>query len=330
MGGGGGMKAAAKVVGFTVATGGIRGVTAAENYPVSFATRKVASSFPVSAGVSVAEDVKLMVSQSQADVQKPCWELDDWEFAGREDDLMVSPGDPMPRVVFGGPPTLQEAKEATSELTEAVEKAYLSSPHSAGYGGSLIADHGSSSSLSNTKVVETRRSSEKFVAPAVPTHAIQAFKFLNDSSAAQNVVASIACDPNVWNAVLQNQELQEFLQSQKSCLAFSDMNLHVKESVADNDLFDHSSQESDDMPSDSGHSGSGNGFLDIMQKIKLAVDMMSGLSDFFQNFFRGKEANKISVNDDGTARLNGVETVLEASFMGLAIMAIMVILLKRG
>lgn len=119
---GGGMKAAAKVVGFTVATGGLRGVTAVDNYPVTFSARKVASSCPVSARVSLEDDVKLKSSQSQADVQRPCSELDDWEFAGGEEDLLVSADEPVPRVVFGGLPTLQEAKEATSELTVAVEK----------------------------------------------------------------------------------------------------------------------------------------------------------------------------------------------------------------
>ncbi|CAI9754997.1 unnamed protein product [Fraxinus pennsylvanica] len=324
------MKAAAKVVGFTVGTGGPRGVTAVENYPFSFSARKVASSYPVSARVSLEDDVKLKASQTQADVQRPCSELDDWEVAGGEEDLMVSAGETMPRVVFGGPPTLQEAKEATSELTVAIKKAYLSSPQSVGHGGSHTSDHGSTL-LSNSEVLDTRHTTEKSVAAAVPTHAIQAFRFLNNSSAAQTVVASVACDPNVWNAVLQNQELQQFLQSQKTCLAFSDMNLDVKESVADYDLRNRSLQECDDRPSDSGHSEPGNGFQDIMQKIKLAVvEMMNSLSGFFQNFFRGKAANKGSMNDDETARLNSVETVLEASLMGLAIMAIMVILLKRG
>lgn len=33
----------------------------------------------------------------------------------------------------------------------------------------------------------------------------------------QTVVASIACDPNVWNAVMQNPTLMEFLDSEKKC-----------------------------------------------------------------------------------------------------------------
>ncbi|KAI3466189.1 hypothetical protein Pfo_022852 [Paulownia fortunei] len=231
----------------------------------------------------------------------------------------------MPRAVFGGVPTLQEAKEATSELTAVLEKAYLSSPNSIGYEGSVVADHDSSLSLSNKQVVETKAcvtSEEVAIAPAVPAPAIMAFKFLHESSMAQKVVASIACDPNVWNAVLHNQELQEFLQSQRAC-SCSDKNLNV-ELVADSDLLDQSSAKSVDNSSELPESEPVNGFMDIFQKIKsTVVDMMSRLSDYFQNFFGGKGAF------DGTARFSP-DTFMEASFMGLAVMAILVILLKRA
>lgn len=39
----------------------------------------------------------------------------------------------------------------------------------------------------------------------------------------QTVVASIACDPNVWNAMMDNHVLKDFLQSHqrsKCCLIF--------------------------------------------------------------------------------------------------------------
>ncbi|KAL0405932.1 UNVERIFIED_CONTAM: hypothetical protein Slati_3907100 [Sesamum latifolium] len=93
----------------------------------------------------------------------------------------------MPRVVFGGVPTLQEAKEATSELTAALSKTYLSSPNSVGCEGSFVVDHGSSLSLSDKQVVETKAyvTTSIAVAPAVPTPAIMAFRFLSESSAAQ-------------------------------------------------------------------------------------------------------------------------------------------------
>ncbi|KAK4420710.1 hypothetical protein Salat_2021500 [Sesamum alatum] len=300
--GGGAMRVAAKVAGITAVSGGLRGI-AAEHYPVSSAARRAASVRPPSATV---EDVKLVTSPVEAGVQRPSLEMDDWVFAGGEEEAVVGVAEPMPRVVFGGVPTLQEAKEATSELTAALDKTYLSSPNSVGCEGSFVVDHGSSLSLSDKQV-------------AVPAPAIMAFRFLRESSAAQNVVASIACDPNVWNAVLQNQELQEYLQSQKtSC---SGMNLNM-ESVADSDHLDQAKTFDDS-------SEPASGYKDILQKIKSSiVGMMSSLSDFFQDFFGGKGTNRVSVNSDGTARVAG-NTWMEASFMGLAVMAILVIVLKR-
>lgn len=69
--------------------------------------------------------------------------------------------------------------------------------------------------------------------------------------------------------------------------------------------------------------------MDFVQKIKsTVVDMMSSLSGFFQSFFGGQGLGKVFVNPDGTAKVSA-ENVMEASFMGLAVMAIMVILMKR-
>lgn len=55
----------------------------------------------------------------EAAMQRPCWELDHWEFAGGEEEMI---GDPMPRLVFGGVPTIEEAREATSQLKDALDK----------------------------------------------------------------------------------------------------------------------------------------------------------------------------------------------------------------
>ncbi|KAK4387018.1 hypothetical protein Sango_2572400 [Sesamum angolense] len=310
--GGGAMRVAAKVAGFTASSGGLRGI-AAEHYSVSSAARRAASVRPPAATV---EDVKLVTSQVEAGVQRPCLEMDDWVFAGGEEDAVVGVAEPMPRVVFGGVPTLQEARDATSELTAALDKTYLSSP------GSFVVDHGSSLSLSDKQVAETKAcvTTGIAVAPAVPAPAIMAFRFLSESSAAQNVVASIACDPNVWNAVLQNQELQEFLQSQKTSCSSTNLNLEL---VADSDNLDQE-KTFDDSPKHA------NGYKDFFQKIRSTiVGMMSGLSDFFQNFFGGKGTNRVVVDSDGTARVTG-DTWMEASFMGLAVMAILVIVLKRA
>ncbi|XP_022880141.1 uncharacterized protein LOC111397436 isoform X2 [Olea europaea var. sylvestris] len=302
MGGGGAMRTAVKAAGITLGNVGLRGLTP-ENYPISAVARMATSAPPVTSMASSAEDVNVVaLSQSEVDVQRRCWELDDWEFAGGEEDLMVTAGESLPRVVFGGVPSLQEAKEATSQLSDALEKVYLSSPEPVAYDGLLIEDHHPSSLvLSDTQVLENKALVTDRSTPVSGElmHAIQAFRLLNESSRVQNVVASIVHDTKVWNAVLENQELQEFLQSHKNI----------------------------DTSSDSGESTDGSKPKDVFKKIKVTVvDMLSSLSDYFRNFF---EVDKASANSNGSARLNSLDTALEASFMGLAVMAIMVILIKR-
>ncbi|KAL3850799.1 hypothetical protein ACJIZ3_012681 [Penstemon smallii] len=295
--GGGAMRAAARVAGITVANGGLRGFTA-EHYPVSTVSRR--------ASPRLSEDVKLVVFQPEGGVQKACSEMDDWVFAGEED----ATADLMPRVVFGGKsPSLKEATEATSELADALEKAFLSSPNSVGY-------------VENKACI----TSEITDAPAVPTHAIKAFKFLHESTVAQNVVASIACDPNVWNAVLQNPDLQEFMNSQRKSMTGPNM----KEFIEESELHDLSSAKSTDGQFDYEEGEPENGYMDFVEKMKVrVVDMVSSLSDYFQNIFGGQGVNIKFANSEGTAKLSA-DAAMEASFMGLAVMAIMVILLKRA
>ncbi|TKY45620.1 hypothetical protein E2542_SST30384 [Spatholobus suberectus] len=56
--------------------------------------------------------------------------------------------------------------------------------------------------------------------PSAPQHAIQAFHLLSSSREAQAVVASLACDPNVWNAVMENPAVNSFFQSQQTVADF--------------------------------------------------------------------------------------------------------------
>ncbi|PHT29350.1 hypothetical protein CQW23_31058 [Capsicum baccatum] len=121
-------------------------------------------------------------------------------MAGGEEEIMVSVGESLPRFVFGGVSYLQEATEATSDLKHALEKVYLSG--SANKDGGYYVSGSSSSSYSKVGVV-----SDTVVIKSVPKHAMQAFRFLNETPAAQSVIASIACDPNVWTAVMQNPAL---------------------------------------------------------------------------------------------------------------------------
>ncbi|XP_059283750.1 uncharacterized protein LOC132037269 isoform X2 [Lycium ferocissimum] len=313
MGGGGAFRAAAKVAGITAANSGFRSVTA--EHPFRNVVR------PVSIAAISSEDVKSgVVTAAHGDVspvERIVTEFDDWEMAGGEEEMMS--GEPLPRVVFGGAPSLKEATEATSDLKDALQKVYLSEPANE-YGGSCL----SGSSLSPF----SKACAGSGVTKSVPKHAMHAFRFLNETPAAQSVVASIACDPKVWNAVLQNPALQEFLESQKTSASFPDSwEQKIDESVADTDSFSQSSPRSVNSKSEAEESKSGNSFTGFWQNIKqTVVDMMNSLSDYFNNLFGG---NKIFVNADGSAKFGTVET-MGASFMALAVMVMMVVVSKRG
>lgn len=100
--------------------------------------------------------------------------------------------------------------------------------------------------------------------------------------------------------------------------------------MADSDPFNQSSGKSTDASSENGEPGPVNGFIDTLQNIKTTVvDMMSSLFDYFQSFFGGRIYNRAFPGSDGTARLSA-DSIMEASFLGLAVMAIVVILLKRA
>ncbi|XP_076887190.1 uncharacterized protein LOC143537270 [Bidens hawaiensis] len=301
MGGGVAMRAAAKVAGINVFNTTVRG---GENPVVSAARRSVASV------VSNSDELKLSVNGGCMSpvVEKVC--EGEWEFASvEEDELFMEGGEPMPRLVFGGVPSVQEARQATSDLNYALEKTYL---------------HPSATSESEY-VSKPCLVSESLVAPLPSKNAIQAFRLLNENPKAQTVVASIASDPNVWNAVFQNPDLVNFLQTHKTDVAFAEM---------DSDESDATDDEKTEATGES-KAESGKGFMDYVEKIKqkisvTVVDMMNSLADTFQSFFGWSPKDGVSVNPDGTAGINMEQTVIGASLMGLAIMVISVVVLKRS
>ncbi|KAI3810000.1 hypothetical protein L1987_19605 [Smallanthus sonchifolius] len=309
MGGGVAMRAAAKVAGIGILNGSLRG---GEN-PVVSAARSVASVVSSSA----SDDLKLSIARddryANSSVEKAY--DDDWELAGVEDELFMEAGEPMPRLVFGGAPSIQEAKQATSDLNYALEKTYLLPNATNGQG------------LSDSESVETKPClvSETLVAPLPSKHAIQAFRLLNENPKAQNVVASIASDPNVWNAVLQNPDLVDFLQTHKTEVVFPEMDSTV------NDTSDETPEATNESKS-----ASGKGFMDYVEEIKqkitvTVVDMMNSLSDTFQTLFGGSSPKDgVTVNPDGTAGISMEQTAIGATLMGLAIMVISVVVLKRS
>ncbi|XP_052207334.1 uncharacterized protein LOC127811471 isoform X2 [Diospyros lotus] len=350
MGGGGVMRAAAKAAGFGFANAGSRGIPADHTATAAAAVARKATNRPVPAIISSAEDVKstvLTASQNNkidAAVQRPSLELHDWEFAGGEEDIIGQSLEPMPRVVFGGVPTLEEAKEATSELKDALDKnmgdiksnvtvekevkddeffkIYLSPPNSSGCVDSYLAGYDSALSYPKTKACVT----SEVTAALLPQNTLKAFRLLNESPEAQKVVASLASDQNVWNAVLQNSALTEYIQSQKS-----NTDPDVKESVADGEFPDHQSPKNDDDAPDAKQSAdSGNEFVRFLQRMNSAVvDMVTGLSDYFKNLFGGATAEKTSIDADGSGRTGFADGATVGYMVGLAFMVIIMVVLKR-
>ncbi|KAL1363245.1 uncharacterized protein [Arachis hypogaea] len=308
MGGGGAMRTAAKIAGIGIGRTAYRGSPASLPTDQSQSVRN--ASLPASAvlsshGAKPAEVAPLHTAAS--------WELDDWEFAD-EGELVMVAGEPMPRVVFQGVPTFEEAKEATTELKEAIDKVYLSPDSS----HSEVSSHGSEVSvLSPTQVEAESKIAEAISSPLVPKHALQAFKLLSTSSQAQTVVASIACDPNVWDAVMQNPAVTDFFK------------LHQE--VAGSEAKEAAENEKLLAESDLGN-GSFD-FMSILENFKLTVtEMVSSVSNFLQNIFPTAEKENTHGDADGNAKQSFMDTnkIMGGTFMGLAVLAIMVVLVRRS
>ncbi|CAA0816261.1 Uncharacterised conserved protein (UCP012943 [Striga hermonthica] len=260
-----------------------------EQHAVFSSTRRTASPLP-----PVADDGKQLASQPHGEA-----EMNGWVFACGEETAFTD-GDLSPKAVLYGLPTFEEAKEATTELALALDSAYMSPLKSAGLDGEI----GARSLIDN--------SSSTCIAPTVPISAIQAFRLLCENKAAQNVVASLASDPIVFKAIASNQAVQNFIQSQRTCFANTDEKSFVDIS---------------DTASESGETKPVTALSDIVQKLKFTVVyMMSNMSDYFQNFFGGPAVEKLFPSSD---RNTSAEAAMETSFVGLAIMAIMVIVVKR-
>ncbi|KAK4286030.1 hypothetical protein QN277_002644 [Acacia crassicarpa] len=298
MGGGGVLRTAAKVAGGGVASAGLRGVPVASpgEQSIRRASRPV-SAVLTSEGPKSADAAPLHTAAS--------WGFDHWDFA-HDDGLAMEAGEPTPRVVFGEVPSFQEAKAAASELKNAIDEVYLSSN-----------SYGSEVSVQSPLLPGTETKScviEAISTPSMRNHALEAFKFLSTNSEAQTTVASVASDPNVWNAVMQNPKLKDFLQSHQT-----------EEASKIVEKLHHSNQKGNQ----------GNGFVDFMetmQNFKVTVtEMASNVSKYFSSIFGLSEAEKSSSGGaNGNTKVNFMDHfAMGGTLMGLAVMVIMVVLLKR-
>ncbi|KAK2639381.1 hypothetical protein Ddye_027176 [Dipteronia dyeriana] len=308
MGGGAAMRAAGKLTGMGVLNGGLRGgISTAQ--PAEQALRSV--SRPAAAVVSTASSSGVDVAAIQ---KASSWEAE-WDFAAVEEELMVETApEPIARVVFDVPPTLQEAKDATADLKEALDKVYLSSPE---YGPAFGLPFFAISDNLETKSCISRDSKS-----APVQSAFNAFRLLSESPAVQSIVASIAADQKVWDAVMENPDLKEFMVSQRNNAAVEE-----QESAR---MFDESSSDSSPGGDTAGEFGDTEDPVnDFFQKVKKSVvEMVSNVSDFFQSLFGSSPSDRTSADAGGTGA-SVMEKTMGASLMGLAIMVITVVVLKR-
>lgn len=289
------MRAATKVAGIGAMTGGLRGAAAE-----SLAARKAVRPASASVASSSATDQTGAGLKVEQAVQRPVF-FDDWDFVGDDMPIVDRVGGDVtsPRVVFGAVPSIEEAREATSELKDALDQVYLSSPKSSGSLNSL--------SLPETKACVTHESSVQQNA------AVQAFMLLKEDPKIESVVASIVSDPNVWNSVMNNPSLMEYFESQKK---FAGAEVDVPQSPQSCVSSSHAVEP--ERPE---------GLMAIIEDMKLTVlDMVNSLSNFVQSLFAEPEMGKKPENSEGASRT----VVAGGTFMALAMMVIMVIAMKRG
>ncbi|KAJ6893809.1 pyruvate kinase-like isoform X6 [Populus alba x Populus x berolinensis] len=143
------------------------------------------------------------------------------------------------------------------------------------------------------------------------------------------VVAALASDPNVWNAVWENKALQELLQSQNANKEYVADN----ESVGDTDSQDAavSSKKLTELSDDENETGnSQTGLMDVINNVKLTVvDMVTNVSAYFKKIFSFSSAEHTPDAADEKAGSSTTEKTLGASLMALAVMVIMVVVLRR-
>lgn len=111
------IRAAVKANGIGLINSSLRSGVVSEA-PISVTTRAV--SRPISAIAVKSSDSVAIDTPSH---ETHCLgAIDDWEFAEIVEEIKIPAADPIPKNVFDAPPTIEEAKTATGELKDALEK----------------------------------------------------------------------------------------------------------------------------------------------------------------------------------------------------------------
>lgn len=242
------------------------------------------------------------------------WEVDDWEFADWRD-VAVSEAEETavgrPRLVFA-PPSQEEAQEATTELREAIDRVYFNE---------------TPIEIVKEQDKELNKLGVDAIIPAMPGHVVQAFTLLKSSSEAQSVVASLASDKNVWDAVLKNERVMEFYKNHQQTLVHTFP--EDSGTVESPEKFEGASQEyasRGELPTTSPLSD----FVDNAKKT--VMEIVDNITHFFQDVFRNpaEAGDRPSSSTGKGSPPSFAEMAAGGSFMALAIAVILVVLFKRA
>uniref|UniRef100_A0A0E0LRX3 Uncharacterized protein n=1 Tax=Oryza punctata TaxID=4537 RepID=A0A0E0LRX3_ORYPU len=291
--GGGVMRTAAKV---GIAGGAAAAAAAGGRFrhaAPAFATAASADAAPTLVSAAGGEVPAVAASGAQ---WASSWEVDDWEFADWRDVAAAEPevtSAGKPRLVFA-PPSREEAEEATTELRDAIDRVYFSE---------------APIEVVKEQDKDLTKLGADAIIPAMPGHVVQAFTLLKSSPEAQGVVASLASDKNVWDAVLKNEKVMEFYKTHQQSLVYT-FPEGTATVVSPEKLADASSENLSP-----GEKPASSPFADFMDNAKKTViDIVNNITNFFQDMFRKPSEAEI----------------LGGSFMALAIAVILVIMFKRA
>ncbi|XP_062190912.1 uncharacterized protein LOC133894766 [Phragmites australis] len=243
------------------------------------------------------------------------WEVDDWEFADWRDDaaaVAVTEAEVTaagkPRLVFA-PPSREEAEEATAELRDAIERVYFNEVPV---------------EIVKEQDKELNKLAADAIIPSMPGHVVQAFTFLKSSPEAQSVVASLASDINVWDAVLKNEKVMEFYKTHQPT--------PVQTFPEDSATVESLEKFEDASPETVSHGElpAGSPFADFVDNAKKTVmELVDNITHFFQDMFRNPAEDQAGAGSSAEKGPTFAEMAAGGSFMALAIGVILVVLFKR-
>uniref|UniRef100_A0A2N9GSB5 Uncharacterized protein n=1 Tax=Fagus sylvatica TaxID=28930 RepID=A0A2N9GSB5_FAGSY len=250
MGGGGAIRAAAKVAGIGVVNRGLRGMRAVP--PAEQSVRN--ASRPVSAILTSSTSAPNSGSGDVAPAQQmpvpAAW--DDWDFANGEGVWKHGYGN-LGAVPVPGTAGYRYAYPRRIPFFQIRVRVYLSSPESTG----SVDPFAANPNMSFTHLV-----------------------YFSKSPEAQNVVASIASDTNVLNAMMENPAVQDYFVSLPENIPY--MVADLEKSVVDDEFQDvrsdvQSPQPFEESSAESQPGNSDSGFNNITQNIKVKVLKMRAL-----------------------------------------------------